>query len=347
MPCGCCGNGFVFGHLMYILEKIAAFCAMSAIISCIVVTVLVSIGLGVGIGYNYCFVDMKHTRLDAVNKYQKTEGRPGAIALSGDEKTTETTLNTDTLITHPPSTTTTTTELSTTEMSMESSSNGLTPSTELTSNALNGSATRSGNKFLDDTDQKVLSNTVGSDLAELSDDQEIPSFPNIPSLNIIPELVSDIPHSPNFPGSLRRIPVIHSRVKPVESGQRQVGKTKRPKSKLFEDERNEDFDKIREGIKANAEDMDKDLRGMKHGKKTAFEKEHNDEAEYDEVYKEVKYSTTPKLKILYRKKHKKLTETTKWMPTIVVPLKKHANMSPLISKILAQNKNVTLQFITV
>lgn len=42
---------------------------MSAIVSCIVITVLVSIGLGVGIGYHYSYVDMKTLKLERAQEF--------------------------------------------------------------------------------------------------------------------------------------------------------------------------------------------------------------------------------------------------------------------------------------
>ncbi|KAJ8722191.1 hypothetical protein PYW08_004593 [Mythimna loreyi] len=58
---GGCGSGIgsCTGSIAYILEKLASFIAMTAVIVCIVMTVTISLGLGVGLGYNYCFVDLR------------------------------------------------------------------------------------------------------------------------------------------------------------------------------------------------------------------------------------------------------------------------------------------------
>ncbi|KAJ8731248.1 hypothetical protein PYW07_004412 [Mythimna separata] len=58
---GGCDTGFgnCTGSIAYILEKLASFIAMTAVILCIIITLTISLGLGIGLGYNYCFVDMK------------------------------------------------------------------------------------------------------------------------------------------------------------------------------------------------------------------------------------------------------------------------------------------------
>ncbi|PZC81499.1 uncharacterized protein LOC124637876 [Helicoverpa zea] len=52
-----CGNQI--GNVVYVLEKLASFAALTAIVLCIITTVAISLGLGVGLGYNYCYVDLK------------------------------------------------------------------------------------------------------------------------------------------------------------------------------------------------------------------------------------------------------------------------------------------------
>ncbi|KAM3965293.1 uncharacterized protein ACR2FA_000680 [Aphomia sociella] len=67
MCCGCCGcggGGFLgidlcFSNLLYVFERLAACCAFTAVVTCIVVTLIVMLGMGVGVGYNYCFVNVK------------------------------------------------------------------------------------------------------------------------------------------------------------------------------------------------------------------------------------------------------------------------------------------------
>ncbi|XP_031766096.1 uncharacterized protein LOC116413106 [Galleria mellonella] len=62
--CGCSGGGcsaldMCFSNIFYIFERLAACCAFTAVVTCIVLTLTVMLGMGVGLGYNYCFVDIK------------------------------------------------------------------------------------------------------------------------------------------------------------------------------------------------------------------------------------------------------------------------------------------------
>ncbi|CAD0201240.1 unnamed protein product [Chrysodeixis includens] len=57
---GCCsGCGECTGNLVYIMEKLASFAALTAVVICVMLTIAVTLGLGIGLGYNHCFVDLR------------------------------------------------------------------------------------------------------------------------------------------------------------------------------------------------------------------------------------------------------------------------------------------------
>ncbi|KAL0838694.1 hypothetical protein ABMA28_016764 [Loxostege sticticalis] len=461
MPCcGCCGNGFLFGHLMYILEKLAAFCAMSAIISCIVVTVLISIGIGVGVGYNYCFVDSKTSKLTAIEQSKNSKNpaklpqSPNAFPFSGESsnetETDYTTINYNTIIEHPPPTEESEEEptfpdvpdipvsvfpetpptfsvgvpdvtiLSTSESSPvlpsspsvvhptttqapiihsppggetfpDSAHHGTMPKINPTSSAPKISSPHSSAPEISSPDSiapeiSFPDNSAPEIPSPDSSPPEIPSpdssapeisfpdssAPEIPSPDSsppeipspdssapeisfpdssapeisspdssapeisspdssTPESFPNIPpHSPFFSGSYRRIPTIlkDRPVSELKPGRLNLQRLKvRPL-------------RVKTPGKFDANHDDVDFGEVKQIEDTHYTEELKDRP------------TVRKAKYRRRKPAqrnpiiKKLTKATTVMPTIVIPLKKYANLSPLLSKILAQNKNVTLQFIT-
>ncbi|XP_072948831.1 uncharacterized protein [Epargyreus clarus] len=62
--CGSSKLGYFIGNLIYIIEKLASCCAVTAVVTCLITTLMLMLAFGIGIGYNYCFVDFK-TRQDA------------------------------------------------------------------------------------------------------------------------------------------------------------------------------------------------------------------------------------------------------------------------------------------
>ncbi|RVE50894.1 hypothetical protein evm_004461 [Chilo suppressalis] len=79
MTCGC-GEWYCVGKLFYIFERVAACCALAAVVSCIIFTITTSVGLGVGIGYNYCLVEKK-TGEATKPPTDEVDGRRGAKSL--------------------------------------------------------------------------------------------------------------------------------------------------------------------------------------------------------------------------------------------------------------------------
>ncbi|KAL0883003.1 hypothetical protein ABMA27_016491 [Loxostege sticticalis] len=335
MPCcGCCGNGFLFGHLMYILEKLAAFCAMSAIISCIVVTVLISIGIGVGVGYNYCFVDSKTAKLTAIERAKNSKNPaklpqpPNLFPFSGESsnETGDTTINHNTIIEYPPPTKAPTfpdvplIPVSVFPGTPPTFSVGVPDVTILSTSKSSPVLPISPSVVHPTATQAPIISSPDSSAPEISSpDSSTPeSFPNIP------------PHSPFFSGSYRRIPTI-LKDRPVSELKPGRLNLQRLKVRPFNVKTPGEFD---------ANQVDEDF-----GEVKPIEDTH-----YTEVLKD--RPTVRKAKYRRRKPaqrnpiNKKVTKATTFMPTIVIPLKKYSNLSPLVSKILAQNKNVTLQFIS-
>ncbi|CAH0691949.1 unnamed protein product [Spodoptera exigua] len=67
---GCGGGcGSAIGNGLYIVEKLASFFALTAVVICLIITLFIMLGLGVGLGYNYCFVDMKAGKLPGHYSY--------------------------------------------------------------------------------------------------------------------------------------------------------------------------------------------------------------------------------------------------------------------------------------
>ncbi|XP_026736904.1 uncharacterized protein LOC113500345 [Trichoplusia ni] len=65
---GCCnGCGECTGNIVYIMEKLASFAALTAVVICVMITIAVTLGLGIGLGYNHCFVDLRVKSDDSQN----------------------------------------------------------------------------------------------------------------------------------------------------------------------------------------------------------------------------------------------------------------------------------------
>ncbi|XP_035454386.1 uncharacterized protein LOC118278989 isoform X2 [Spodoptera frugiperda] len=56
---GCGGCGTSIGNWLYVFEKLASFCALTAVVICLILTLCIMLGLGIGLGYNYCYVDLR------------------------------------------------------------------------------------------------------------------------------------------------------------------------------------------------------------------------------------------------------------------------------------------------
>ncbi|KAL0883004.1 hypothetical protein ABMA27_016492 [Loxostege sticticalis] len=343
MPCcGCCGNGFLFGHLMYILEKLAAFCAMSAIISCIVVTVLISIGIGVGLGYNYCFVDSKTAKLTAIEQSKNSKNpaklpqSPNAFPFSGESsnetETDYTTVNYNTIIEHPPPT----------EESEESEEEPTFPD-------------------VPDIPVSVFPETpptfsVGvPDVTILSTSESSPVLPSSPSVvhptTTQAPIIHSTPGGETFPDSAHHgtLPKINptSSAPEIPSPDSSPPEIPSPDSSApeisFPDSSAPELPSP-DSIAPEIPSPDSSAPEIPSPDSSAPEISFPDKLKDRPTVRKAKYrrrKPAQRNPII-----KKLTKATTVMPTIVIPLKKYANLSPLLSKILAQNKNVTLQFIT-
>ncbi|XP_047533472.1 uncharacterized protein LOC125068408 [Vanessa atalanta] len=56
--CNCSKLTYCLGNLAYIFERLASCCALTSVITCIVLTILIMLALGIGLGYNYCYIHM-------------------------------------------------------------------------------------------------------------------------------------------------------------------------------------------------------------------------------------------------------------------------------------------------
>ncbi|OWR54517.1 hypothetical protein KGM_207826 [Danaus plexippus plexippus] len=60
--CLCRRVAYCLGNITYIFERLASCCALTAVVTCMMTTLLIMLAIGVGLGYNYCFVDIQTGR---------------------------------------------------------------------------------------------------------------------------------------------------------------------------------------------------------------------------------------------------------------------------------------------
>ncbi|XP_050351146.1 uncharacterized protein LOC126773929 [Nymphalis io] len=58
--CNCSKLTYCMGNMVYIFERLASCCALTSVITCLILTLLIMLALGIGLGYNYCYIHM-HT----------------------------------------------------------------------------------------------------------------------------------------------------------------------------------------------------------------------------------------------------------------------------------------------